>query len=107
MKDIPPPKIIDNYGDDVKIHINTIKPFTSHGGGQYIVTSVKQMTTTKDFDNFSEDVKKCQNKESTEECSNRKLMEATMNHCGCDPTIVNQLQSLVKVMKESYSQIVD
>ena len=43
------------------------------------------MSTTKDFDNFPEEVKKCQNKETFEECSHRKLMKGAVTKCGCLP----------------------
>ena len=83
--------------DLLKIHINTINPFTGYGKGHYIITHVKQMSTTKDFDNFPEDVKKCQNKETVEECSHRKLMENTAKKCGCLPAIVNHVQNEIQV----------
>ena len=83
--------------NDVRIHINTIKPFTDYGGGQYIVTSVKQMSTTPSFDNFPENVKKCQNRETTEDCSHKKLMAGAAEQCGCLPAIVNQFKNLQQV----------
>ena len=73
-----PPRPID---DPIKIHINTIKSFTAYGGGQYVITSVKQMSSSKDFDNFPDDMKKCQNKETIEECSNRKLIVEGVEQC--------------------------
>ena len=91
--------------DSLKIHINTIKPFTAYGGGQYIVTSVKEMTTTADFDILSEEVKRCQNEETIEECSNRKLMTGAAKQCGCLPGIVNYLQHLVKVTNKISSNV--
>ena len=88
---------IKEYGDTIKLNINTIKPYTGHGGGQYVVTSVKQMSSTPDFDNFPENVKKCQDKENIEECSNRKLLIGAANQCGCLPHIINQFQTALKV----------
>ena len=81
----------------IRLHINTVKPFTDSGGGQYIVTSVKQMSTTSDFDNFHENVKRCQNKETTEECARKKLIPAAAKQCGCLPASVNQLENIPQV----------
>ena len=83
--------------NDIRIHINNVKPFTDYGGGQYIVTSVKQMTTTSDFDKFPENIKNCQNTETTEECSHKKLMVGAAEKCGCLPAIVNQFKNLQQV----------
>ena len=30
----------------IKVHINTLKPYTASGGGQYLMTAVKEMATT-------------------------------------------------------------
>ena len=60
------------------------------------------MSTTKDFDNFPDDMKKCQNKETMEECSNRKLMKEAAKQCGCLPAIVNHFKLFTKVTKESF-----
>ena len=87
----------NKLSNKVKIHFNTIHPFTGHGGGQYIITSVKQMTTTADFDNFPDDVKKCQNEESLDECSNKKILEGVVKFCGCLPGIFNSFQNVVEV----------
>ena len=90
-------KSITDSDDSVRIQIQTVEPYTSYGGGQYVVTSVKQMSSTPDFDNFPEYMKKCQDKESIEECSNRKLMIGAANECGCLPQIINQFQTALKV----------
>ena len=91
---LTPPRPID---DSIKIHINTIKSFTAYGGGQYVITSVKQMSSSKDFNKFPDDMKKCQNKETIEECSNRKLIVEGVEQCGCLPPILNHLQHLIQV----------
>ena len=57
------------------------------------------MSTTDDFDNFPDDVKKCQNKETIEECSNRKLMKEAAKQCGCLPAALNHIQQVIQVTK--------
>ena len=40
---------LDDFDNTIKVHINTVKPYTGYGSGQYIISSVKQMSTTTDF----------------------------------------------------------
>ena len=103
FKETPEIETIDELDNTIKIHVNTLKPYTGYGPGRYIISSVKQMSTTDDFNSFPEDVKHCQNKETIEECSQRKIMEGAVKHCGCLPGFVNILQNALKVNK-SYRQ---
>ena len=98
VKKTPKLDIINDYFNTmIKIHINTVKPYIGHGPGKYIINSVKQMTTTRDFDSFPEVVKKCQNKESLQQCERQKLIKGAADHCGCLPGFVNVVQNTLKV----------
>ena len=77
------------FDNIIKIHVNTVKPYTGYGSGKYIISSAKLMRTTSDFDKFPEAVKNCQMKETIEECANRKLLRGAANQCKCLPGIVN------------------
>ena len=88
---------LHEFDNTIKLHINTVKPYTGYGSGQYIISSVKQMSTTSDFLNFPEAVKKCQVKETIEECANRKILKAAGKKCKCLPRIVNQVQNVFEV----------
>ena len=93
--------------DSIKVHVNTIKPFIAYGGGQYIITSVKQMSTSSDFDNLPQDVKKCQKTEQIEECSNkefRQLVVQAAQQCGCLPVVLNHMKNVKQVTQKLPSQ---
>ena len=38
---------------DAKIIIETITPFVGFGGGNFLLSNVQELKTTKDFDNLS------------------------------------------------------
>ena len=63
-----------------KIHIDTLTPFVSYGGGLYSMTDVKRMTAKEDFLKMSLEDRKCE-VELYEDCRTRKLLE----ECGCVP----------------------
>ena len=64
----------------MKIHINTLAPYNSYGGGLYWMTSVKKMTPTKDFLDMDFKNKNCVF-EPYEDCKAKRLLEG----CKCVP----------------------
>ena len=37
--------------DTIKVHINTLRPYNGYGGGDYIISAVKQIEITDNFTN--------------------------------------------------------
>ena len=64
----------------VKIHINTLSPYTGFGGGVYKMSVVKRMTAKEDFLKMELKDRKCE-VELYEDCRTRKLFEK----CKCVP----------------------
>ena len=57
---------------------------------------IKEITATESFKNMDQNVKKCQNVESFEECVTRKYIEVLVDKCNCLP-IDLRLNEKVKV----------
>ena len=70
---------------DAKIFIDTIEPFEGHGGGSYLMSSVKRVDATLDFLKLPENVKMCQNEETLSECSSRRFQKNGVIECLCKP----------------------
>ena len=66
--------------DAAKIHIDTLSPFKSYGGGSFKMTDVKRMTAKMDFLEMIRRERHCE-VELYEDCRSRKLLEV----CGCAP----------------------
>ena len=63
-----------------KVQINTLSPFIHFGGGTFMMTDVKKMTSTDDFLEMPMIDKKCAI-ELFEDCRTRRLLEG----CNCVP----------------------
>ena len=63
-----------------KVQINTLSPFIHFGGGTFMMTDVKKMTSTDDFLEMPMIDKKC-DIELYEDCRTRRLLEG----CNCVP----------------------
>ena len=63
-----------------KVQINTLSPHVGYGGGNYILTDVKRMSTKNDFLRMPLKDRKCE-VELYEDCRTRKLLE----ECHCVP----------------------
>ena len=63
-----------------KIHINTLSPYVGFGGGNYLMSDVKRMTTKDDFLDMELKDRNCE-VELYEDCRTRRLFE----HCSCIP----------------------
>ena len=85
----------------VKVNIDTIKPYSSYGGGKYSISSVKQIITTNKFEALAQNVTKCQNKETIRECSNRKLIKEAHGKCGCLPANIRPFYMNREVSRSS------
>ena len=71
----------------VKVHINTLSPFTGFGWGSYKMTAVKRMTAKSDFLEMPLEDRNCK-VESYEDCRRRRLLE----ECDCIPSEATSLQ---------------
>ena len=67
----------------VGVNIGTLAPFSAFGPGNYILTSVKQMSATDGFLSLSAEKRECEI-EKFEDCQRRKFLERT-KQCGCTP----------------------
>ena len=67
------------------------------GEGTYAMTLVKEVKATEDYLGLSENTRKCQHKESFQECTSRQYMDAVEKKCNCVPyrlrdfAVVNQV----------------
>ena len=74
-------------GKSAKIQINTLSPYIGFGGGTYMMTAVKRMTSKKDFLKMPLKDRNCE-VELYEDCRTRKLLEK----CNCVPWEVSAFQ---------------
>ena len=87
----------------VGVNIGTLAPYSAFGPGNYILTSVKQMSATEGFLSMSEKKRECE-KETLESCEAR-LFEERVKKCGCTPqSLLPALQDQTKVQ---YQKIYD
>ena len=66
--------------ESARIHIDTLAPFDGLGGGLYLMTAVKKMTSMDDFLSMDFKDRQC-DIELYENCRTRKLVK----HCNCVP----------------------
>ena len=74
-------------GVSAKIHIDTLSPYVSFGGGIYTLSAVKRMAATEDFLKMPLKDRNCE-VELYEDCRTRKLLE----ECNCVPWEVQGYQ---------------
>ena len=67
-------------GKSIKVHIETISPYVSFGGGTFTMADVKRMSAKDDFLKMSLEDRKCE-VELYEDCRTRKLLK----ECNCVP----------------------
>ena len=85
----------------VGIHIGTLAPYNAFGPGNYILTSVKQMSATEGFLAMSSEKREC-SKEKFETCQKRLLQER-IKTCGCTPqNLIPALQDQAQVENLSF-----
>ena len=65
------------------IHIGTLAKYTGHGPGDYILTSVKEMTGTENFLTWPEEKRGCA-LEKYESCQMKRFLEESIK-CNCSP----------------------
>ena len=58
------------------------------GDGSYNLNVLKEVKVTESFNNLGEDVKKCQNVETYDECTTRHYMKKLRQKCGCLPLAI-------------------
>ena len=64
-------------------------PVTLHGQGQYNLNNLRNIEVTKSFLGLDEDAKKCQNKESYDNCTTNYYHDNIRKKCGCLPLTIN------------------
>ena len=83
----------------VGVNIGTLAPYFDFGPGNYILTSVKQMSATEGFLSMSQKKRECE-KETFESCQAR-LFQERRKKCGCTPqSLVPALQDQTQVQYE-------
>ena len=55
------------------------------GRGDYKMVAVKQIKISQKFRGISEEIKKCQTRETLEDCLTKQLIELIQKNCGCFP----------------------
>ena len=82
----------------VGVNIGTLAPYLDYGPGNYILTSVKQMSATEGFLSMSKKKRECE-KEKFESCQAR-LFQERVKKCGCSPqSLLPALQDQTQVVK--------
>ena len=76
----------------VGVNIGTLAPYQAFGPGNYILTSIKQMSATESFLAMSQEKRECKI-ERSEACQERMFQQGIQN-CGCVP------QSLVPALRD-------
>ena len=79
------------------VYLNTIKEFSSSGGGNYELSSVKEVRSTEAFDKFDEIIKQCQSRFSFNECKQEQLLLYLKEICSCAPFTLFGLEAVAKV----------
>ena len=52
-------------------------------GNEYNMNNVKEISVTKDFLTLDKNIKKCQSKESLQDCKTRKYINTMVQQCKC------------------------
>ena len=90
---------VDSIGEvSAKVHINTLSPYVSFGGGVYMMTDVKRVTPKEEFLQMPLMDRNCE-VELYEDCKTRNLLEV----CGCVPW--EEPSSEVNVQKRLLSDL--
>ena len=76
------PKEVDN----IKVHIDTLEPFSVFDSGIFIMTSVKEMKGTTNFLEMADDVRKCGLEDYVQDCKNRNDLVNKLLSCNCTPS---------------------
>ena len=84
--------------NDIFIHVDTLEPYGLSGPGRYVMTDVKKIVTSVDFDGLPTSVKKCQNQEHGRTCSMKKLIDGALEECKCLPAEIFQGVNNVQVV---------
>ena len=61
------------------------EPLILFGEGNYALTDIKQIETTDAFHSVDEEIKNCQNMETTQECEAREFIKLGLDRCHCTP----------------------
>ena len=72
-----------------------LEPLTFDGNGDYALSNVMEFEVTDGFINLGEEVTKCQNRESFEECSTREYLKRAREDCSCTPLSLSHLNDSV------------
>ena len=76
---------MESKENTLMLNVDTLEEYNHYGAGKYMISAVQHMQTTKDFDEFDQKIKKCQNRESFNDCSTKNLLEETLEECNCIP----------------------
>ena len=77
----------------------TLEPLTFNGERNYALSNVLEFEVTDGFINLGEEVTKCQNRESYEECSTREFLKLAWEKCACTPFSLSHLNDTVGIIK--------
>ena len=60
-------------------------PISVHGEGTFAISDVKEMKVTEEYLGLDENIRKCQNRESFEECTTNNYIDTVLKKCKCVP----------------------
>ena len=69
------------------------------GEGQYNLNILKEIKCTSSFNGMNQGIRKCQNKESFDECKTRQYEEVLRKNCGCIPFEIRLLEQVQKISR--------
>jgi hypothetical protein len=61
------------------------EPLILFGEGNYALTAVKEIDGTEEFLGLDEEIKRCQDRESFQECQAREYIKNGLEKCKCTP----------------------
>ena len=75
------------------------------GEGSYALSAVKQITVTEDFMELDQNQKKCQTKETFEDCKTKLYLGKLEKECNCIPYRLKNFTDFGKVISFSKTTI--
>ena len=78
--------------------LDTLEPFEVNGGGDIVLTSVKKIKGTKEYNEYAERNNICQIKMALEECSSDDFVKQLKQECECVPFELIQLSKVCEMM---------
>ena len=75
-----------------------LAPLKLYGSGSFALSAVKQILPTEDFLGLNDDIKKCQDQETYEECTTRAFTRDITEKCLCTPFALRNFSDTTQVI---------